>query len=197
MTTFVRCGARDYDPNVGRWISKDPILFGGGQSNLYVYAQNDPVNWVDPRGLWGVGPIVAGSAEAGASVVGAGAQVAAGFGAFWGGPSGFNTGFFASGGIFGGTPKGGVCSPTRPGTGGSLHVISGAYAGWGEGAFITNANSVKELGGYFDNISLNLPWFSLNLGFGGGTYILAVTGGPWSTPTADPSFYGTNTATWP
>ena len=43
-------GARDYDPSVGRWISKDPILFRGGQANLYVYAGNDPVNLADPQG---------------------------------------------------------------------------------------------------------------------------------------------------
>jgi hypothetical protein len=50
----VRFGARDYDPEVGRWLSKDPILLRGGQTNLYVYAGNDPVNNVDPSGLWNV-----------------------------------------------------------------------------------------------------------------------------------------------
>lgn len=46
-------GARDYDPSVGRWTAKDPILFNGGQTNLYVYVGNDPVNLIDPPGLWG------------------------------------------------------------------------------------------------------------------------------------------------
>lgn len=32
-------------------MSKDPILFGGGQANLYVYVGNDPVNHRDPLGL--------------------------------------------------------------------------------------------------------------------------------------------------
>jgi RHS repeat-associated protein len=51
-TKLVRFGARDYDPETGRWTNQDPILFNGGQSNLYVYAGNDPVNRVDPLGLW-------------------------------------------------------------------------------------------------------------------------------------------------
>ena len=50
-TGFVHFGARDYDPSVGRWTSKDPIRFGGGSANLYVYAGNDPVNRVDRSGL--------------------------------------------------------------------------------------------------------------------------------------------------
>jgi hypothetical protein len=33
-------------------VSKDPILFGGHQANLYVYVRNDPVNLTDPSGLW-------------------------------------------------------------------------------------------------------------------------------------------------
>jgi len=35
---------------VGRWQSRDPILFAGGDTNLYGYVVNDPVNWVDPSG---------------------------------------------------------------------------------------------------------------------------------------------------
>ena len=40
-----------YDPETGRWLSKDPILFGGGDTNVFGYVANDPVNWVDPSGL--------------------------------------------------------------------------------------------------------------------------------------------------
>jgi RHS repeat-associated protein len=49
-TGLVRFGARDYDPQIGRWVSKDPSLFRGGQANLYVYAGNDPINYRDPTG---------------------------------------------------------------------------------------------------------------------------------------------------
>jgi len=53
-TRLIRFGARDYDPTTGRWTSKDPILFAGGQSNLYEYCLNDPVNLVDLYGLQSV-----------------------------------------------------------------------------------------------------------------------------------------------
>ena len=43
--------ARYYDPSVGRFISEDPIGFGGGDVNLYVYVQNNPVLFIDPLGL--------------------------------------------------------------------------------------------------------------------------------------------------
>jgi RHS repeat-associated protein len=49
-TGLVRFGARDYDATVGRWTAKDPILFAGGDTNLYAYASGDPVNNVDPSG---------------------------------------------------------------------------------------------------------------------------------------------------
>lgn len=50
-TGLVRFGYRDYDPDTGRWTAKDPILFRGGDTNLYGYVLGDPVNWVDPSGL--------------------------------------------------------------------------------------------------------------------------------------------------
>ncbi|BCL63154.1 hypothetical protein DGMP_38470 [Desulfomarina profundi] len=47
---------RFYDPDTGRYLSADPIGLDGG-INLYGYVGNDPVNWVDPEGLfsWGFG----------------------------------------------------------------------------------------------------------------------------------------------
>jgi len=50
-TGLVRFGFRDYDPDVGRWTAKDPIGFAGGDTDLYGYCLNDPVNLVDPSGL--------------------------------------------------------------------------------------------------------------------------------------------------
>ena len=50
-TGLTRFGARDYDAETGRWTSKDPILFNGGDMNLYGYVLQDPVNYFDPEGL--------------------------------------------------------------------------------------------------------------------------------------------------
>jgi len=49
-TGLIRFGFRDYDPDVGRWTAKDPILFTGGDTDLYGYCLNDPVNSIDPKG---------------------------------------------------------------------------------------------------------------------------------------------------
>jgi RHS repeat-associated protein len=51
-TKLVRFGARDYDPQTGRWSAKDPIGFQGGDTNLYGYAVGDPINSSDPDGLF-------------------------------------------------------------------------------------------------------------------------------------------------
>lgn len=57
------------------WLAKDPILFGGGQANLYLYCHVDPVNRIDPFGLgdnvdWSeVGRGLSGMAGGGLAVV--------------------------------------------------------------------------------------------------------------------------------
>jgi len=50
-TGLVRFGYRDYDPDTGRWTAKDTIFFAGGDTDLYGYCFNDPINWVDDIGL--------------------------------------------------------------------------------------------------------------------------------------------------
>jgi RHS repeat-associated protein len=50
-TKLTRFGTRDYDAETGRWTAKDPIGFAGGDSNLYAYVLNDPINFADPSGL--------------------------------------------------------------------------------------------------------------------------------------------------
>uniref|UniRef100_UPI001B80340B RHS repeat domain-containing protein n=1 Tax=Desulfobulbus elongatus TaxID=53332 RepID=UPI001B80340B len=41
---------RYYDPDIGRYLSADPIGLEAG-INLYAYVNNDPVNWID---IWGL-----------------------------------------------------------------------------------------------------------------------------------------------
>ncbi len=57
-TQLVLFGFRSYDPLSGRFLSRDPLWHGGGHSNLYLYVANDPVNFVDPDGLWAL-PLLA------------------------------------------------------------------------------------------------------------------------------------------
>jgi RHS repeat-associated protein len=54
-TGLVRFGARDYDPETGRWTAKDPIAFAGGDPNLYAYVLNDPINLIDSSGKGAAG----------------------------------------------------------------------------------------------------------------------------------------------
>ena len=44
--------ARWYDARTGKFLSEDPLGFAAGDYNLGRYVGNDPVNSVDPRGLW-------------------------------------------------------------------------------------------------------------------------------------------------
>jgi RHS repeat-associated protein len=55
--------ARDYDPVLGRYIQADPIGLLG-DVNPYLYANGDPVNMMDPKGLAYIG-LVLGAADLG------------------------------------------------------------------------------------------------------------------------------------
>lgn len=46
--------ARMYDPESGRFLSKDPIGFIAGDENLYRYVKNNPLISTDPMGLYGI-----------------------------------------------------------------------------------------------------------------------------------------------
>ena len=42
--------ARYYDPNIGRFISQDPLELNGNGTNFDAYAGNDPIDNADPSG---------------------------------------------------------------------------------------------------------------------------------------------------
>ena len=51
--TLLHVGARWYQPEIGRFVQRDPIGIWGGP-NVYVYVGNNPLGNVDPSGLlWG------------------------------------------------------------------------------------------------------------------------------------------------
>ncbi len=69
-TGLVRFGARDYDPEAGRWTAKDPIFFAGLSGNLYGYTFNDPINFIDTDGQF-VQVLVGAAIGAVSSAIGA------------------------------------------------------------------------------------------------------------------------------
>jgi RHS repeat-associated protein len=112
-TGLVRFGYRDYDPETGRWTAKDPILFTGGDTDLYGYCLSDPINSTDLEGKFGIPGAILGGVVGG---------IFGGLGAYIGGSDA--TGIIA--GIAAGALGGAV--------GGGLGL--GSAAGAGLGAFI-------------------------------------------------------------
>lgn len=123
-TKLVRFGARDYDPETGRWTSKDPILFAGGDTNLYGYVLNDPVNFVDPSGNFAVEIGVGFLGQIGLLGGGAGRNFAFSFD--------FSTGNWQTG----------TTTNVQGNIGGGLYGGVG-----GQGSFTPGANSLCDLQG--------------------------------------------------
>ncbi len=128
-TGLVHFGAREYDPQVGRWISKDPIEFKGGDTNLYGYLLNDPVNLIDPSGL--VGIVVNGGHATGASSSP--------------GTCGDGNSNEAGGGIYLGTENGSLVGGATT-TAGVGHSSTGIAAGVGVGVTIVFGNMSSTVG---------------------------------------------------
>ena len=129
-TKLVRFGVRDYDPVVGRWTSKDPIRWEGGQANLYVYSASDGINLIDYTGR---SPTLITAA------------IGAGLGAIGGAIGGYLTG--GTRGILAGAVGGAVTGGLAGLTGGlSLagSAIGGAGAGFAGLAAGTGVNLLTD-----------------------------------------------------
>jgi RHS repeat-associated protein len=121
---FYYMRARYYDPHTGRFISQDPLGFDGGDVNLYIYAANNPIVYLDPNGQWVTTAI--GAASGGLSGLMTGIQN----GNVWAGIAGGVAGALAGGAI--GTFAGPLAARLAGAAVGS--VIAGAIAGGSGGA---------------------------------------------------------------
>jgi RHS repeat-associated protein len=111
LTGLMYYRARFYDPQLGRFISEDPIGFLGRDVNLYGYVKNRPLLFRDPTGWQRCDPIV---------------------GALVGGGAGGVVGII--GGTLLGGPVGGVIGAIVGGGGGSFVGPEGTIIGGGGGA---------------------------------------------------------------
>ncbi len=112
--------ARWYDPEVGRFISEDPIGFTGNDIILYGYAKNDPLSFTDPTGYRRCNPLL---------------------GAFLGGAAG------GIGGAAAGAVAGAVSGALLGGTLGSFALPGGGTIVGGAGAAIAGAGLGAYVGG--------------------------------------------------
>jgi RHS repeat-associated protein len=103
--------ARYYSPEMKRFISRDPIGFAAGDVNLYRYVNNNPINYIDPLGLFVLYAGPSGGAAWGTSGVtdGAGSYVSStGEGGFYSSHGNAHGGILG-GGFNAGFQTGGTC----------------------------------------------------------------------------------------
>ncbi|WP_304598590.1 RHS repeat-associated core domain-containing protein [Nocardiopsis sp. FIRDI 009] len=153
-TGLVLVGAREYDAALGRFLSADPVLDTSDplQLNGYAYANNSPVTFSDPTGLWlskAWDKVKSGASRVGSAVrsgynsakdwasrnkntiisVGVGTAVGVGCTALTGGAG--VVGCAALGGAVGGLVQYGLDTPRNDWTwsGAATSVVTGAIGG--------------------------------------------------------------------
>jgi RHS repeat-associated protein len=107
-TGLVDFGYRFYVAEIGRWLNRDPLDTKGGV-NLFTYVGNNPLNYVDPYGLWTIQIGFSGSGGAAAGGT-AGAGIVFGYSR----ENGFQFGTYevVGGGGYGGVGASGVIDLT-------------------------------------------------------------------------------------
>ena len=184
--------ARYYNATLQRFISEDPLEFGGGQTNLYGYVGDDPIDFTDPLGLHryddnkcadgqrgaGFGWVLGASGALGVGPnggYGVSGTTSVGGGTFMG-PGGRTQGTFGSAGGAG-TDRGGLSNyPSNQS--GTSNASWGAFAGVGGGSvFVTNAGNSTSLGGPFTSYLASIGIFGFELDYSNGTWVASVTVG--------------------
>ncbi len=131
---------RYYDPISGRFISEDPAAFMGG-ANLYRFVLNDPLNRIDPEGLWaGLDDLIAAGGGAIAGLAGQGiSDLVSGHLSGWedyvgsavGGAAAGETLLYTGNPILAGAAGGAVGNLTKQG----LNNLTGRQCGFDPGSF--------------------------------------------------------------
>jgi len=155
-TGLVRFGYRDYDPDIGRWTAKDPILFKSGDTDLFGYCLSNPINLFDPDGR--ILPLIAVGAGVGA-IIGGGMYALTTNNFTWGGFAGA----VGAGAIAGGV---GVVAPAIAG---SLGLGSG-FAG------TAAANALAGIAGAGFSAALD-PCQDFTLGYAASSGAFGALGG--------------------
>ncbi len=175
-TSLVTFGMRTYDPATGRWLSRDPIGFYGGDGNLYAYCGGDPVNKFDPMGL--APPRRGGSLYVGPTFsLGGGGGFTFTFGIVL--DTTGNVGLAGSYGIGPVAGAGGSLTATGQVTGGDIYTLrgSGVNAGASGGEIIVGGLDVVSSG---EGLNAEPIGGAVNIGLGVGT---PVEGHAFSTQT--------------
>jgi RHS repeat-associated protein len=164
---FYYMRARYYDPDVGRFISEDPIGFKGGDVNLYAYVQNNPVNFVDPSGKIPPNLVTGGI---GAAIGGATAFI----NAYSSGARGWDLALQTSAGTGVGFITGFAMNPW-------MAVAAGTVAG-GAGNYTSQWISNK-----YNSNSQGINWYQVGISAASGT-IGGAYGGAFAMHGASPAF---------
>ena len=173
-TGLILCTNRHYDPQQGRFLTRDPLGYGGG-INLYSYTANNPVSRMDPDGtFWflitGAIGAVGGGIIGGATAYYNGQDVwaGAGKGALIGGVVGLTGGL--AGGLVAGAVGGGV--------------VGGILGGAAGGAIGDAAGQGTELGlGWRQHYDPYQTAFAGTLGAAAGGFVWRPTNAPMQTVT--------------